>query len=391
VPPTHDAIVVGLGAFGAASLGALADRGARVLGLDRFQPPHTMGSSHGRTRIIREAYFEAPFYVPLVRRAYDAWVELDRQGGRTLLHPCGGLMVGPEDGELVAGTLDSVEEHGIPHEVLDAEDLTDRFPHLDVPPGHIGVMEERAGVLLVERCIETLLARAREAGAEIRTGERVQEWEVGAQGVDVTTEAGRHRTRTLVLAVGPWLPDLGGAVFSSALKVERQACIWVMPSRRAAAWPVVVWEPDGGRILYTVPDLGEGFKAGLHHGGPATHPDRVDRQITGRDEEEIRTLLRRLIPAADGPLVRGSVCLYTNTPDHDFVVGSHPEHPSVIVVGGGSGHGFKFAPVIGEMAADLAVPEGARSGTGGRSASGLVVPPQFSPRRFSSSYPAATS
>ncbi len=375
----HHAIVVGLGAFGSAALDALSARGVRALGLDRFDPPHTLGSSHGRTRIIREAYFEDPFYVPLVRRAYTGWEALEADAAESLLHRCGGLMVGREGGPLVSGTLASVLEHAIPHQLLDSSELNRRLLALRPPDDHVGVLEERAGVLRVEPCIRALLDRARERGAELRTGERVTAWESHDGGVTVVTDRDTYQAETLVLAAGPWIGGLLTPEAAARLRVERQVCLWIdadLPDR----WPVVVWEPDDDRILYTIPDLGDGFKAGLHHGGPETDPDQVERGVTQSEEERILTLLARLMPRAKPPILNRSVCLYTNTPDHHFMLGRHPDHPRVLLAGGGSGHGFKFAPVIGEMVARLALDDDDEPVS--PAASGLDIPTAFAPARL---------
>jgi len=372
-------IVVGLGAFGSAALDALAARDVRVLGLDRFDPPHTLGSSHGRTRIIREAYFENPFYVPLVRRAYAGWEALEADVGESLLHPCGGLMVGREEGILVRGTLASAREHAISHELLDASELRRRLPDLRAPDDHVGVLEARAGALMVEPCIRALLARARERGAELRTGERVTAWEADGGGVTVVTDRDTYQAEVLVLAAGPWMGELLGPEAATRIRVERQVCLWV-DAQFPPGWPVVVWEPGDDRILYTVPDLGDGFKAGLHHGGPEADPDRVERTVTHSEEERILALLARLIPGAGAPILDRSVCLYTNTPDHHFLLGRHPDHPRVVLAGGGSGHGFKFAPVIGEMVAHLALADDDEAVD--PSDPGLAIPPAFAPARL---------
>src|SRR5918992_1629494 len=178
-----DVIVVGLGAMGSATLFALSRRGVRALGVDQFAPPHTQGSTHGRTRIIREAYFEHPLYVPLVRRAYELWDDLEREAGRTLFHRTGGLMIGPADGAIVAGARRSAVEHDVQHEMLTADQVRRRWPAYDPPDDHGALFELRAGLLLPEACVEAYLELARRSGAVIRTGERVQSWRADGAGV----------------------------------------------------------------------------------------------------------------------------------------------------------------------------------------------------------------
>lgn len=357
-----DVIIAGLGAFGAATARSLAGRGVRTLGLDRFQPPHDRGSHHGRTRIIREAYFENPLYVPLVRQAYDAWTGLEEESGQELLHLTGGLMVGPPDGELVGGTLASARRHGIAHELLGAGELRDRYPRMRVPDGMVGVLEKRAGVLDARGCLQALLDGARAACTELRFDEPVEDWTADGDGVSVRTPRGEYRGGVLVLAAGPWLGRLLGEAVPIPLRVQRQVVHWVLAARSAEDFrvghlPVAIWEQVPGRFFYVVPDMGDGVKAALHHGGQVTDPDRVARPATDVDREAIRHVLTRFLPDAAGRIRESSVCLYTNTPDGNFLLGRHPLHPRVVLVGGGSGHGFKFAPVLGRLTAALALDE----------------------------------
>jgi sarcosine oxidase len=353
-----DVIVIGLGAMGSATLYELARRGVRALGIDRFAPPHTQGSTHGRSRIIREAYFEHPLYVPLVRRAYDLWDELERESGNTLFHRTGGLMIGPADGVLVSGARRSAAEHDVRHEMLSAEEVRWRWPAYDPPDDHVALFELRAGLLLPEACVETYLHLARQRGATARLGERVRGWRADAGGVVVTTDAASYRAERLVLAAGAWLPELVTDV-PLPLSVERQMFHWFEPASRpevhtAARCPLALWEFERDRLVAMFPDLGDGVKTGIHHEGEISDPERVRRTTTPQEDADIRALLRRLMPEAAGRLREARVCLYTNTPDHDFLVDAHPAHASVLLVSPCSGHGFKFASAIGEVAADLA-------------------------------------
>jgi sarcosine oxidase len=356
--PAADVIVVGLGAMGSAAAWQLARRGRTVLGFDRFSPPHTMGSSHGRSRIIREAYFEHPGYVPLLRRAYECWAQLEQESGRSLLRRTGGLMAGPENGVLFAGARRSAVEHGVPHEVLSAGEIHRRFPGFTPPEDAVGLLELRAGMLWPEGCVDAALTLARRHGAELRTGEPVTSWRADGGGVAVTSASGTHRAARLILSAGPWMPSLLGAR-GRALQVERQLFHWFEPARnedlfRPDRCPIAVWEYAPGRIFATQPDVGDGLKAGIHHEGEITDPDRVRREPTAEDESVMRRLVEHYLPDAAGRVREASVCLYTNTPDHHFLIDFHPEHPQVIVSSPCSGHGFKFASVVGEILADLA-------------------------------------
>jgi sarcosine oxidase len=352
-----DVAVVGLGALGSAAAYHLAARGQRVLGLDRHAPPHALGSSHGGTRIIREAYFEHPLYVPLVQRGYELWAALERESGRSLLRITGGLNLGRPGGVLVAGARRSAEEHGLPHGLLDAAEVRARYPALHPDDGMVGVWEPRAGILDPEACVAAHLEAAASRGASLRYDEPVLRWSADAHGITVASARGEHRARRVIFAAGAWirslLPDLHLPV-----TVERQVQFWFSTRDRADAFapercPVHLWELDGGRYFYGVPDLGHGVKLAMHHGGDVTDPDRVRRAVGDDEVAALRTLIRRYVPAADGPLLDAAVCLYTNTPDGRFWIDAHPTHPGVLVASACSGHGFKFASAIGEILADL--------------------------------------
>ncbi|MBL0170321.1 MAG: N-methyl-L-tryptophan oxidase [Gemmatimonadaceae bacterium] len=355
---SYDVIVAGLGAMGSLTLHQLARRGHRVLGLDRFDPPHAMGSSHGQSRIIREAYFEDPRYVPLVQRAYACWAELEAERGATIFRQTGGLMLGPPDGTLVRGARLSAELHRLPHELLDAKEVARRFPAFRPDPEMVGVWEPRAGVLLPEIAIESALTVARRNGAEVHTGESLVGWSAIAGGVEVVTTAGRYTAASLVLSVGAWTRQLVEEL-ALPLVVQRNVLLWFAPVRTPErftpdAFPIFISEHDPGQMWYGFPDLGDGVKVARHHFGGATHPDSIDRDVSMDEVEGVRAIIRRHIPDADGMLRQTAVCMYTNAPDEHFVIGRHPGHPAVIVASPCSGHGFKFASAIGELLADLA-------------------------------------
>lgn len=354
-----DVLVIGAGAHGSAAAYALARRGVKVTAIDRWAPPHAHGSSHGRTRIIREAYFEHPAYVPLVRRAYHLWAELERETGRALFRRTGGLTLGAEDGVLVSGALVSAREHGVEHEVLGAGELRRRFPALAPTPDTVGVLEHRAGMLFPERCVEALRVAARQRGAQMLTEERALSWDASSGVVSVTTDRGVHRARRMILAAGAWLarlaPNLG-----VRLTVERQVIHWITPSTHpervnARHLPVAIWEYAPGCMFYVIPDVGDGLKAALHHQGPTVDPDLPIAPVTQAEQAGVLTLVGRYMNDAAGIVNESATCLYTNTPDGHFVLDAHPGAPNVIVASACSGHGFKFAPAIGEAVADLAL------------------------------------
>jgi sarcosine oxidase len=357
VAPNYDVIVVGLGAMGSAAAYALAVRGLRVLGVDRHQPPHRHGSHHGESRIIRKAYYEHPAYVPLLERAFAAWRELEDRAHATLFRRTGGLMIGAPTGELVPGVLASARAHHLPHEVLSSDALAARYPQFRVDPSMIAVWEDDAGILYPEACVRAFLEGARAAKAELRYGELAQEWTCGPEGVRVRTARDRYSSGALVLAAGASMGELV-AELRSHLRVERQVVAHFAPASEPAAirsgrFPIFCLEEPGGAFYYGFPDLGTGCKIARHHGGTIGEPDDLSRQATDADIADIRGFMDRRLPQANGALKASDVCLYTNTPDFHFLVDRHPRHDEVILASVCSGHGFKFASVMGEIIAEL--------------------------------------
>jgi len=344
-----DLIVVGLGGMGSAAAAHVASRGKCVLGIEQFQPAHDQGSSHGRSRVIRLAYFEHPAYVPLLRRAYELWRRLEEQTGRTLLQIAGGLMIGTPESEVVSGSLRSAREHHLDHEMLDAAQIRRRFPAFTPAPGTVALFEKEAGVVFPEEAIRAHLDIAVDNGAHVHFDERVEDWQVLPSGrVDVRTSRGSYECERLVLAPGPWASELF-KIDWLPLEVEPQQLHWFEP--RGGPEP---FQPD--RFPIYIWDLGSGIQ---FYGFPADDDGRVKvaffrSKVKG--EEAIRDALGPCMPAlAGGVLVDTVTCRYTLTPDHHFVIGHHPDHANVVVASPCSGHGYKFASVIGEILADLAI------------------------------------
>ena len=352
-----DVVVCGLGAMGSAALYQLARRGVRVLGLDRFVPGHDRGSSHGLTRIIRLGYFEHPSYVPLVRRAYALWQDLEAAAGRPLLHVTGIAEVGPPDGVLVRGTLASAERHALRHEVLTAGELMRRIPAFRVPPDYVGVVQPDGGFVEVEPAIAAFTTLAVAAGAQIRTGEIVRGIEPRGASVIIKTDAGPIEAGTVIVAAGAWTKSLLPAL---PLRATRQVTGWFEPAdaelTAPGRLPVFLIESRHGIHYGIPPHGGAGVKVAKHHHRDETvDPDTYSRTVTADDEALIRSVLADHIPAANGRLIDARTCLYTMTPDGDFILDRVPGAENVIVASPCSGHGFKFAPVIGEILAELAM------------------------------------
>jgi sarcosine oxidase len=351
--PAFDVVVIGLGAMGSAAAYRLARRGKRVIGIDRFEPGHAFGSSHGATRIIRLGYFEHPSYVPLLRRAYALWRELEAACGQPLLRVTGIAEIGPPDGTLVTGTLAAARLHALPHTVLAASDLMRRLP-FRVPADYVGVLQPDGGVLSLEPAILAHLALARAAGAELRTRESVRTIAACAGGVRIRTDRGDIEAGAAIVAAGPWmkkvLPDL-----HAPLRVTRQVMAWFQPVDAVLftpdRFPVFLLEsPHGVHYGFPLDDIGVKI-AKHHHGDEAVDPDTCDPVVSSADEAMIRSAVAEHLPAANGPLKSAQTCLYTMAPDGDFVIDFAGP---IVVASACSGHGFKFAPVVGEIVADLA-------------------------------------
>jgi sarcosine oxidase len=353
----YDAIVVGLGAHGSATVAELARRGAKVLGIERFERGHAKGSFVGRSRIIRLAYFEHPDYVPLLRRAWERWLDLERETGEELLHQTGGLYAGAAGSEIVTGSLRSAREHGLAHETLTTDDLRRRFPWLKVDDGMVGLFEKQAGYLVPEACIEAHLQVAERNGAELRFGDGVHDWYKDGSGFGVHTSGGTRDTAAhVVLTPGAWLPGLLPDL-ALPLAVERVPLFWFEPAKPEPfrEIPVYIVETDQGSY-YGFPYLADqGLKVARHGSGEATDPDRLDRAVRPDDDERVRRFVRRYLPDGEGPLREAVVCMYTKTPDEHFVIDTLPELPGVVYASACSGHGFKFGSVVGEILADLAL------------------------------------
>lgn len=354
-----DVIVAGVGAMGAAACWHLARRGLRVLGLEQFDLPHSRGSSHGYSRITRTAYFEHPDYVPLLRRAHALWRELEAESGENILHMVGGLYLGRPDGSLLGGSLRSARQHGLAHELLDRAEVARRFPQFEIPGDWCGLHETDAGYLLPELAIAAMVTQALHRGAEIHGHEEVLSWHDEGERLRVVTPRGEYRARQLIVAGGAWngqlLHDLG-----IELVVTRQVLGWVWP--REPRWfargtlPIWIIDRHDGTTFYGFPmvTLSPGFKLARHAPVQTTDPNNVARDVLPGDEETFRAGLRAYLPKADGPLLALRTCLYTNSPDGHFILGRHPRHPRIAIAAGFSGHGFKFASVVGEALADLA-------------------------------------
>jgi sarcosine oxidase len=366
VADTADVIVVGLGAMGAATLYQLARRGVRAIGIDRFAPPHEQGSSHGESRITRQAVGEGDEYVPFVLRSHEIWRTLEAETGQSLLSPVGGLFLTSRmegvrhhgQTDFIHRTIAIAARHGIAHEVLDAAEVQTRFPQFRLVGDELAYYEPGAGFLLPERCVAVQLERARAGGAVVREGETVVAIRPGASEVRVVTDRATYVAGKAVVTAGAWLPALLGGIFPGLLSVYRQTLYWFAPDDDAAfapaRCPIFIWLHGAGDVdyFYGFPVVSRGVKLATEQFTTTTDPDAVDRHVSDADVAWMHaTHVRDRLPGVSARAVRTATCLYTVTPDSRFIVDEHPDTSRVLVASPCSGHGFKHSAALGEALA----------------------------------------
>lgn len=362
---TYDVAIAGLGGMGSAIAAHCAARGASVIGLEQFGPAHDLGSSHGRSRMIRKAYFEDAAYVPLVLRSYELWRALERETGDQLLRITGVLSVGEEKSEIISGTKRAVAQHDLPVEAWSREEVRQRHPTLKLLENEVALFEPDGGVLDPEAAVRAHLKAAQAAGAELRFETEMRSWEANGDSVQLHLADGTQLSaRTLVLSLGPWFKQTLEALGVS-LRVQRNVQAWFSPATNlydADRFPAFLLNRAGlPAPLYGFPDFGEGLKVAFHGLGQITTAEEIDRDVDmARDVTPVAQELERWMPGAAATFREAKPCMYSLTPDANFVIDRHPAHSNVVLCGGFSGHGFKFAPVIGEIAAELALEGGSR-------------------------------
>ena len=357
---TFDVIVAGVGSVGSAACYHLARRGVKVLGIDRFEIPHVEGSHHGHSRMIRQAYFEHPDYVPLLRRAYELWHELQRISNEQFFHLTGGLYIGPEDGAIVPGSLKAAQTHGLDHALLSADEVRSRFPDIRPPAGHLHFYEALGGFLVPEESIRTHAEAARQAGATIQTGEVVRSWSAHPDHVELATDKATYTADKLVLCGGAWSRELAPQL-GIELQVTRQVLAWFRPLgdlERFAPGRFPCWfiesDPPYGHYGFPIRPGDPGLKIAVHKPGEPIDPGVAPEPPRSGEIERLRAVLDEYFPGCAGELAQACTCKYTVSPDSHFIVGVHPEQERVSLACGLSGHGFKFSSVLGEAMADLA-------------------------------------
>lgn len=355
--PDFDIIIIGAGAFGSSTAYYLSKTGKKVLVLDRFKPPHDKGSSHGQTRVIREAYFENPIYVPLLQRSYQLWSNLEMASGKELLIKTGGLMLGKRDSHVVTGTLESARINNLTCELLNEREVKNKFPAFHPTDQTYGVYEKNAGILFPERCIETYLSLAQGEKTTFNFEEIVTKVEHDSTEITVVTNKSIYTSHKIIISTGSWINELI-ADLNIPLQVSRQVLFWFklnnvdtthysMPN-----FPIYIWNTDNNEHFYGFPDLGNGFKIALHDKGENTDPNKLNREVRIDEISKMKSLIK-LYFNAESTYINSSVCMYTNTPDDDFIIDYHPSNKNIIIASPCSGHGFKFSSVVGELISDM--------------------------------------
>ena len=356
---TSDVIIIGLGAMGSATSMFLSHNGIKVIGFDSYSPPHEFGSSLGHTRVIREAYHEGTTYVPIVQRAYEIWLEMNENSKVPIIETYGGLLIGRKTGD-IENALKSANKYDIPIKKMTSDEISQKFSVLNPPKEYIGLLESRGGAVFVENSINHMLNTALNNGSIHKYNERVVRWSKKSNYYLVETNLGNYKAEKLVFSSGAWITKLLPTL-KLPIKIERQVLFWFSPRKnpdkfKSINLPNSGWDLDNGLSFYTMPNLeNRGFKVAMHHNGEFVDPDTLIRESNDSDLKMVRGFLEEYIPDGNGELIDSKVCMYTDTPDQDFLIDSHPDDENIIICSPCSGHGFKFTPAIGEICSSLII------------------------------------
>ncbi len=355
-----DVIVLGLGAHGSSAVYHLSKTNIKVCGIDRFMPPHVYGSSHGQSRIIRQAYHESPMYVPLVLEAYKLWNELEHVSGKNLLLKTGGIILGSKNSTVITGAKLSAETHGVDYDFLNNREIKKQFPAFKPTDETVAIVETNAGILFPEECIKANLEQAKKNNATLLYNETVVSIRQKTNTLEILTNKSKYEAIKLIVSAGSWLNDVLPEL-KLPLSIKRQVLFWfknkdesiqkfLLPEKL----PVYIWEYKQGRIFYGFPDLGDGLKVAPHHEGQPTHPDLLSRDVSEKEISEIKKVADKYLNA-DLQFNFSDVCMYTNTPDEHFILDYYPSNKNIIIASPCSGHGFKFSSIIGKMLSQMAM------------------------------------
>ena len=358
----YDVIIIGLGAMGSAASYYLSKNGVKVLGLDTYEPPHKLGSSHGHTRVIREAYHEGTSYVPIVKRAYELWNELDHEIEDKLILEYGGMYLG-DDGKYLSDAKKSAKKYDIPIKEFSSKEIKEKFNILNPPNNFKGLLENRSGAVFPEKAISNFLSKSINNGSSHNYNEKVIGWEKQSKFYKVETDKNNYFAEKLIFSSGAWIKNLVPSL-KLPVKIERQVLFWFDPIKdkdkfHYSNMPNTGWDLDNGMEFYTQPNIeNKGFKVAMHHNGKFISEDDLNRESNADDLSIVKNFLEEYIPLANGKLIDSRVCVYTNTPDLDFIIDFYPNDENIIICSPCSGHGFKFTPAIGEICSELVINNG---------------------------------
>jgi len=343
--------------MGSAAVYHISKTGKKILVLDKYFPPHQFGSSHGQSRIIREAYFESPIYVPLVQQSYGLWQQLERESGKKLFLKTGGLMVGKKDQRVFQGASASASRFNINCEYLDSAEIRKRYPAFQPPEDSVALAERNAGILFPEECIKTQLELSRKPNVTFQFNEAVIKLKGTADSVEIKTDKGSYTAKKVIASAGAWIGNLFPEL-KLPLEIKRQVLFWFKVIEGATEnftpdhFPIFIWEYEKNKMFYGFPDLGDGIKIAIHQRGKLTTADTIDRTVSKEESNDLWELVEKYLDAKV-KFNYSSVCMYTNTPDEDFIIDFYPENRNIIIASPCSGHGFKFSSAIGKILCDL--------------------------------------
>ena len=358
----YDVIIIGLGAMGSAASYYLSKNGVKVLGLDTYEPPHKLGSSHGHTRVIREAYHEGTSYVPIVKRAYELWNELDHEIEDKLILEYGGMYLG-DDGKYLSDAKKSAKKYDIPIKEFSSKEIKEKYNILNPPNNFKGLLENRSGAVFPEKAISNFLSKSINNGSSHNYNEKVIGWEKQSKFYKVETDKNNYFAEKLIFSSGAWIKNLVPSL-KLPVKIERQVLFWFDPIKdkdkfHYSNMPNTGWDLDNGMEFYTQPNIeNKGFKVAMHHNGKFISENDLNRESNADDLSIVKNFLEEYIPLANGKLIDSRVCVYTNTPDLDFIIDFYPNDENIIICSPCSGHGFKFTPAIGEICSELVINNG---------------------------------
>ena len=358
----YDVIIIGLGAMGSAASYYLSKNGVKVLGLDTYEPPHKLGSSHGHTRVIREAYHEGTSYVPIVKRAYELWNELDHEIEDKLILEYGGMYLG-DDGKYLSDAKKSAKKYDIPIKEFSSKEIKEKYNILNPPNNFKGLLENRSGAVFPEKAISNFLSKSINNGSSHNYNEKVIGWGKQSKFYKVETDKNNYFAEKLIFSSGAWIKNLVPSL-KLPVKIERQVLFWFDPIKdkdrfHYSNMPNTGWDLDNGMEFYTQPNIeNKGFKVAMHHNGKFISENDLNRESNADDLSIVKNFLEEYIPLANGKLIDSRVCVYTNTPDFDFIIDFYPNDENIIICSPCSGHGFKFTPAIGEICSEFVINNG---------------------------------